>query len=151
MYEESKNFEASKTESNFPNSLQSSWKNEFVVRIKRKRKKRSISHTPSMESGIIMRNINPLKNRYAAEENNGADNGNRKSSPCGRHVNAKTMSEYGKNILSLLLIVAIFNTQLTYQRPVHNHVEEGSLTSAMVSNIVHLYWFGDLKQGKSID
>ena len=69
MYEESKNFEASKTESNFPNSLQSSWKNEFVVRIKRKRKKRSISHTPSMESGIIMRNINPLKNRYAAEDN----------------------------------------------------------------------------------
>ena len=133
MYEESKNFEASKTDSNFPNSLQSSWKNEFVVRIKRKRKKRSISHTPSMESGIIMRNTDPLNDRSAAEENNGANNGIRRSYLCGRHLNAKTMSEYGKNIFSLLLIIAIFNTQITYQRPVHNNVEEGSLTSAMVS------------------
>ena len=129
----SKTYEASKIDSNFPCSLQSSWKNEFVVRIKRKRKKRSISHTSSMESGIIMRNINPLNDKFAAEENNGADKGNQKSFSCGRHLNAKTMSEYGKNISFMLLVIAIFNTQLTYQRPVHNHVEEGSLTSAMVS------------------
>ena len=131
--------EATKTNSNFPPSLQSSWKNEFVVRIKRKRKKQSISHTSSAESGIIMRNINPLNDKAAAEENNGANNGNQKSFLCGRHLNAKTMSVYSKNVFSMLLIVAIFNTQITFQRPVDNHVEEGSLTSAMVSN--RIYYF----------
>ena len=139
MNQSSEKCETTKTDSNFPPSLQSSWKNEFVVRIKRKRKKQSMSHTSSTESGIIMRNTNPLNDRSAAEENNGANNGIRRSYLCGRHLNAKTMSEYGKNIISLLLIIAIFNTQITYQRPVHNNVEEGSLTSAMVSYHVDIF------------
>ena len=141
MNQSSEKCETTKTDSNFPPSLQSSWKNEFVVRIKRKRKKHSMSHTSSTESGIIMRNTNPLNDRSAAEENNGANNGIRKYYLCGRHLNAKTMSEYGKNIFSLLLIIAIFNTQITYQRPVHNNVEEGSLTSAMVSYCIYVFLY----------
>ena len=140
--------ETTKTDSNFPPSLQSSWENEFVVKIKRKRKKQSsISSTEasppssstsySSSSGRMMRNINSFK-----DENNIHDEGVRKSFFCGHQPNATTMSKLYKNIFPLfLIIVVIFNTQITFQRPLHNsNVEEGSLTSAMV-RILNFYLF----------
>ena len=131
--------ETTKTDSNFPPSLQSSWENEFVVKIKRKRKKQSSSLEASPPSssysssgGIkMMRNINSFK-----DENIDRHESVRKSFLCGhrRQPNATTMSKhFYKNIFSLFLILLIFNTQITFQRPLHNsNVEQGSLTSAMV-------------------
>ena len=140
MHENYGKCETTKTDSNFPPSLQSSWENEFVVKIKRKRKKQSSSVEASPPSsstsysssgGRMMRNINSFKDENDLHE------GVRKSFFCGhRHQpNATTMSKLcKKNIFPLfLIIVFIFNTQITFQRPLHNsNVEEGSLTSAMV-------------------
>ena len=91
--------------SNFPPSLQSSWENEFVVKIKWKRRR---------EKACGMRNngkpFNGKSYRY--------------SSFCGKNA---TMT-----LCFALMIVVIFNTNVSFQRPVHNQAEEGSLTSAMV-------------------
>ena len=139
----SENYEPTKTDSKCPPSLQVSWENAFVVKTKRKRKKQSIlksvdfpppSSASYSSSGIIMRNINPFKDIEEEGDEDIYDDGDRKSFFCGRRQpNATTMSNIYKNIFPLFLILVIFNTQITFQRPLHNsNVEEGSLTSAMV-------------------
>ena len=96
------NSATAKMYSHFPPSLQSSWENEFVVKIKWKRRR---------EKAYGMRN-----NRNGKSQLN--------SSFCGKNA---TMT-----LCFALMIVVIFKTSVTFQRPVHNQAEEGSLTSAMV-------------------
>lgn len=119
--------ETTKMYSNFPLSLQSSWENDFVVKIKWKRRKQKES-----SSGITY-NGKPFNgNKYS------------RKSFCGKNA---TMSLYTSVIA--LIIVVIFNSQITFQRPVHNHVEEGSLTSAMMYLMKYGYMDHHHSSGKS--
>jgi hypothetical protein len=111
MDQNKSNCKTTKMYSNFPPSSQSSsWENEFVVKIKWKRRKQSRGGI-NRSSGTKTFNANNVRKSF-----------------CGKNA---TMSSY--NHIALVIFVAvIFNSQITLQRPVHNHVEKGSLTSAMV-------------------
>ena len=115
MDQNKSNCQATKMYSNFPPSSQtSSWENEFVVKIKWKRRKQS-------QCGSINRSNNGTKTTFNAANNV-------RKSFCGKNA---TMSSYNR-IALVIFAAVIFNSQITLQRPVHNQVEKGSLTSAMV-------------------
>ena len=130
-------YNATEMYSNFPPSLPPCWEKDYVVRLKRTRKKQLFSSSirGSRQNMRDEDTNNPSDDNEYKEVNLGK----RKSFFFCGHLDAtiNKMSMY--NIISFVLIVFIFNIQITSQRPVHNHVEEGSLTSAMVRYTIYSY------------
>ena len=130
-------YNATEMYSNFPPSLPPCWEKDYVVRLKRTRKKQLFSSS-IRGSRHNMRDEN-TNNPSDDNEYKEVNLGKRKSFFFCGHLDAtiNKMSMY--NIISFVLIFFIFNIQITSQRPVHNHVEEGSLTSAMVRYTIYSY------------
>ena len=130
-------YNATEMYSNFPPSLPPCWEKDYVVRLKRTRKKQLFSSSirGSRQNMRDEDTNNPSDDNEYKEVNLGK----RKSFFFGGHLNAPIIKMSMYNIISFVLIVLIFNIQITSQRPVHNHVEEGSLTSAMVRYTIYSY------------
>ena len=130
-------YNATEMYSNFPPSLPPCWEKDYVVRLKRTRKKQLFSSSirGSRQNMRDEDTNNPSDDNEYKEVNLGK----RKSFFFCGHLDATIVKMSMYNIISFALIFFIFNIQITSQRPVHNHVEEGSLTSAMVRYTIYSY------------
>ena len=136
------NCATTKMYSKFPPSLNMSscGENGFaVVKLKRRKlKEQSLTSSTSVFKTLRSNADNNAPfNDNDTDDHANNNKGCKSFLVCGHrslYSNANHIPLY--NIFLLLLIVILFNTQITLQRPVHDgdhRVEQGSLTSAMVS------------------
>ena len=136
------NCATTKMYSKFPPSLNMSscGQNGFaVVKLKRRKlKEQSLTSSTSVFKTLRSNADNNAPFNDKDTDDHANNNKGCKSflvcGPRSLYSNANHIPLY--NIFLLLLIVILFNTQITLQRPVHDgdhRVEQGSLTSAMVS------------------